>query len=378
MTLPCPPEWLDGLDALAAQAIGLSDPNPRVACRIITPNGQVFEGHTQAAGGPHAEVMALRAAQAVGADLRGATALVTLEPCSHHGRTPPCCDALIDAGVGHVVVALPDPNPLVGGQGLARLRAAGIRVDLLDPQHPLAVASRELNIGFLSRMEQSRPWVRLKIAASLDGTTALSNGVSQWITSEAARTDGHAWRKRASAILTGIGTVLEDNPRLDVRLVPTARQPLRVVVDSRLEIAPTARILPPPGEVLIYSASDPAATAAQRAALAQQGATVVDCPGAPDASDGHPKVDLAAMLADLAQRGVNELHLEAGHKLNGSFLREGLVDELLLYLSPQLLGPGARLANIGPFTALDQGPKLAFHEVTPVGPDLRVRARFLR
>ncbi|NIC41558.1 bifunctional diaminohydroxyphosphoribosylaminopyrimidine deaminase/5-amino-6-(5-phosphoribosylamino)uracil reductase RibD [Aquabacterium sp. A08] len=375
---PCPPEWLDGLDALAAQAIGLSDPNPRVACRLVTRNGQVFEGHTQAAGGAHAEVVALRAAQASGADLRGATALVTLEPCSHHGRTPPCCDALIAAQVGRVVVALPDPNPLVGGQGLARLRAAGIDVHLLDPQHPLAVASRELNIGFLSRMERGRPWVRLKIAASLDGTTALANGVSQWITSEAARTDGHAWRRRASAVLTGIGTVLEDDPRLDVRLVPTPRQPLRVVVDSRLEIAPAARILPPPGEVLIYTASDPPATAAQRAALAQAGATVVDCPGAPGAAGAHAKVDLAAMLADLARRGVNELHLEAGHKLNGSFLREGLVDELLLYLAPQLLGPGAGLANIGPFTELDQGPKLAFHEVTPVGPDLRVRARFLR
>ncbi|WP_101047800.1 bifunctional diaminohydroxyphosphoribosylaminopyrimidine deaminase/5-amino-6-(5-phosphoribosylamino)uracil reductase RibD [Macromonas nakdongensis] len=375
---PCPPDWLDGLDALAAQAIGLSDPNPRVACRLVTRNGQVFEGHTQQAGGPHAEVVALRAAQAAGADLRGATALVTLEPCSHHGRTPPCCEALIAAQVGRVVVALPDPNPLVGGQGLARLRAAGIDVHLLAPQHPLAVASRELNIGFLSRMERGRPWVRLKVAASLDGTTALANGVSQWITSEAARTDGHAWRQRASAVLTGIGTVLEDNPRLDVRLVSTARQPLRVVVDSRLEIAPTARILPPPGEALVYTASDPAATAAQRAALAQAGATVVDCPGAPGASGSHPKVDLAAVLADLTRRGVNELHLEAGHKLNGSFLREGLVDELLLYLAPQLLGPGAGLANIGPFTALDQGPKLAFHEVTPVGPDLRVRARFLR
>ncbi len=378
MTPPCPPEWLDGLDALAAQAVGLSDPNPRVACRLITRDGQVFEGHTQAAGGPHAEVMALRAAQPAGADLRDATALVTLEPCSHHGRTPPCCDALINAGVGHVVVALPDPNPLVGGQGLARLRAAGIRVDVLEAQHPLAMASRELNIGFLSRMERGRPWVRLKIAASLDGTTALANGESQWITSEAARTDGHAWRRRASAVLTGIGTVLEDDPRLDVRLVPTSRQPLRVVVDSKLDISPSARILQPPGEVLIYTASDPSCNRVQRSALAQQGATVLDCPGPHGASGPHAKVNLAAMLADLAQRGVNELHLEAGHKLNGSFLREALVDELLLYLAPQLLGPGAGLANIGPFTALAEGPKLAFHEVTQVGPDLRVRARFIR
>lgn len=378
MTPPCPPEWLDGLDTLAAQAIGLSDPNPRVACRLITRAGQVFEGHTQQAGGPHAEVMALRAAQTAGASLVGATAIVTLEPCSHHGRTPPCCDALIAAGVAQVVVALRDPNPLVGGQGTERLRAAGITVNVLEPHHPLALASQELNIGFLSRMERNRPWVRMKIAASLDGTTALTNGASQWITGEAARTDGHAWRRRASAILTGIGTVTEDDPRLDVRLVDTPMQPMRVVVDSRLEIPPTARILPPPGEVLIYTASPPAATVTQRAALTQQGATVIDCPGEPGPAGSHPKVDLPAMLTDLAQRGVNELHLEAGHKLNGSFLREGLVDELLLYLAPQLLGPGAGLAAIGPFTALAQGPRLAFHEVTPVGPDLRIRARFLR
>lgn len=382
--LPCPAPWLDGLNDLAAQAVGLSDPNPRVACRLVTPAGQVFEGHTQAAGGPHAEVMALRAAQAAGADLRGATALVTLEPCSHHGRTPPCCDALIAAGVAHVVVALADPNPLVGGQGLARLRAAGVRVDLLDPQHPLALASRELNIGFLSRMERGRPWVRLKVAASLDGTTALANGTSQWITGDAARTDGHAWRRRASALLTGIGTVQQDDPRLDVRLVDTPRQPRRVVVDSRLDISPAARILPPPGEVLVYTACPPGERAEHRDALARLGVTVIDCPGpvrgpGPDnsAGTGHAKVDLAAVLRDLAQRDTNELHLEAGHKLNGSFLREGLVDELLLYLAPTLLGPGLGLAHLGPLTGLEQGIALAFTEATPVGPDLRLRARVL-
>ena len=369
--------WLDdavalqGLDALAARAVGLSDPNPRVACRLMLPDGQTFDGHTQEAGGPHAEVMALRAAQAADVDTHGATAYVTLEPCSHHGRTPPCCDALIAAGVARVVVALQDPNPLVGGQGLARLRAAGITVDLLPTDHPLAVATRELNIGFLSRMVRRQPWVRLKVAASLDGTTALANGVSQWITGEAARADGHAWRRRANALLTGIGTVLEDDPRLDVRLVPTDRQPRRVVIDSRLELPLHARILPPPGEVLVYTASDPANTAEQRAALADRGATVIDCAGGPNG-----KVDLPAVLRDLAARDVNELHLEAGHKLNGSFLREGLVDELLLYLAPQLLGVGAGLAAIGPFSALDQGLRLNFVETTPVGCDLRIRARF--
>jgi diaminohydroxyphosphoribosylaminopyrimidine deaminase / 5-amino-6-(5-phosphoribosylamino)uracil reductase len=373
-TVDLPANALNGLDDLAQRAIGLSDPNPRVACRLLLADGRMFEGHTQAAGGPHAEVMALKAACAAGADLRGATACVTLEPCSHHGRTPPCCDALVEAQVARVVVALQDPNPLVGGQGIARLRAAGIQVDVLPVDHPLAQATRELNIGFLSRMVRGLPWVRLKAAASLDGTTALANGVSQWITAEAARTDGHAWRKRANAILTGIGTVLEDNPRLDVRLVSTQHQPLRVVVDSRLEIPAQARILDAPGQVLVYTASDPAATAAHRAALAERGATVVDCPG-PARSHGPSKVDLPALLRDLAQRGVNELHVEAGHKLNGSFWRESLVDELLLYLAPKLLGPGAGLANIGPFTELAQGVQLEFVEATLVGPDLRMRAR---
>lgn len=369
-----PANALDGLNELAAQAIGLSDPNPRVACRLLLADGRAFEGHTQQAGGPHAEVMALRSARAAGADLRGATAIVTLEPCSHHGRTPPCCDALIEAGVDRVVVALPDPNPLVGGQGIARLRAAGIAVDLLPREHPLAMASQELNIGFLSRMVRARPWVRLKAAASLDGTTALSNGVSQWITGEAARTDGHAWRKRANAILTGIGTVLEDDPRLDVRLVPTRHQPLRVVIDSRLETPATARILPPPGAVLVYTAADLSDSADKRAVLRALGATVVDCPG-PLRADGQRKVDLPAVLRDLAQRGVNELHVEAGHKLNGSFWREGLVDELLLYLAPRLLGPGAGLAHIGPLNELSQGVALEFVDTQPVGQDLRIRAR---
>ena len=367
--------WLAGLNDLAVQAVGLSEPNPRVACRLVLASGAVFEGHTQQAGGPHAEVMALRAARAAGADCSGATAYVTLEPCSHHGRTPPCCDALIDAGVARVVVGLTDPNPQVSGRGIARLRAAGIVVEVLPTEHPLAQATRDLNIGFLHRMTHGRPWVRLKVAASLDGTTALHNGVSQWITSPAARTDGHAWRKRAGALLTGIGTVREDDPRLDVRLVDTPRQPHRVVVDSRLDIPLQARILQPPGVVWIYTASDPTTTAAQRAALAEQGVSVVDCPGPPGKGGGAPKVDLGGMLIDLAHRGVNELHLEAGHKLNGSFLREGRVDELLLYLAPTLLGPGAGLAHIGPLSRLEDGMSLRFLDVAAVGPDLRIRAR---
>ena len=230
--------------ALATQAQGKSNPNPAVACILLDATGSVIgQGHTQPVGGPHAEVMALRDAAACGNSVTGATAYVTLEPCSHHGRTPPCCDALIAAGIKKVVVAVLDLNPLVAGQGVAKLRAAGIEVDVLPADSADAVASRELNIGFFSRMIRKTPWVRMKIAASLDGKTALPDGQSQWITGEAARADGHAWRARSCAVLTGIGTVLADNPRLDVRLVETARQPAVVIVDSRLDTPLNATIL---------------------------------------------------------------------------------------------------------------------------------------
>jgi len=368
--MPQPSSPLFFPDADATPSVGLSEPNPRVACVITSPGGEVIaQGHTQQAGGPHAEIAALRAAAAEGRSVRGATAYVTLEPCAHHGRTPPCCDALIEAGLARVVVALGDPNPKVAGQGLARMRAAGIQVDVLPADHPAAQQARELNIGFLSRMVRGLPWVRLKAAGSLDGRTALPNGVSQWITSPEARAEGHAWRRRAGAVLTGIGTVLEDDPRLDVRLVPTERQPVRVIVDARLQTPASARILHAPGAVWVYTAVDPTTSAARRTELQAAGATVIDCPGA------HGKVDLAAMLRDLAARDINELHIEAGHKLNGSFLREGLVDELLLYLAPKLLGDGAGLAALGPFEALRQAPEFDFVDVQRIGPDLRLRAR---
>jgi len=364
---------LGGVIPIAAKSLRLSNPNPHVGCILTAPDGRVIgEGHTQQAGGPHAEVMALRDAQTRGESVVGATAFVTLEPCSHHGRTPPCCDALIAAKVAKVVVATSDPNPLVAGRGLERLRAAGIVVELLPPDSEAARASRELNIGFFSRMIRNTPWVRMKVAASLDGSTALGNGVSQWITREAARTDGHAWRARACAVLTGIGTVLEDDPMLDVRLVITPRQPHLVIVDSRLETPQTARLFGAPAQgltrkILIYCA---AAEPQKQAALEALGATVVCLPGP------QGKVDLAALLRDLGQREVNELHLEAGHKLNGSFIREGLVDELLLYLAPLLLGTGGHgLASFGPLQTLDEGLKLAFRSVEPVGEDLRVVAR---
>lgn len=350
--------------ALAEHSLFISSPNPHVGCVIVDGHGRTLgEGFTQAAGSAHAEVMALRDAQARGEDVRGATAYVTLEPCSHTGRTGPCCDALVAAGIQRVVASLRDPNPRVGGSGFDRLRAAGVAVQL----GPGAAESRELNIGFFSRMVRGVPWVRMKIAASLDGTTALVNGHSQWITSPPARADGHAWRARACAILTGIGTVLEDDPRLDVREMNTPRQPRIVVIDSRLELPAAARLLQVPGrEVLVYAAiADPA----RQAVLEAAGATVVVLP------NPQGKVDLAAMLRDLAGREVNEVHVEAGFKLNGSLVREGLVDEFLVYLAPRLLGPGLGMAAIGPLAALAEGVPLEFRSAERVGPDLRLVAR---
>jgi len=366
--------FLEQALALAHQSLYLTSPNPRVGCVIASASGDIIgQGHTQRAGGPHAEVMALRDAASQGHSVQGATAYVTLEPCSHHGRTGPCCDALAAAGIKKVVATHTDPNPLVAGQGFARLRAAGVDVEVLPTQHPLAVASREVNIGFFSRMIRQRPWVRMKMAASLDGKTALENGASQWITSEAARTDGHAWRARACAVLTGIGTVLSDDPKLDVRLVETPRQPHLVIVDSRLETPLDAALFMPGRKVLIYAAVQ---NIPVQAALEARGATVIYKPGMAPGTES--KVDLAAMLRDLGSREINELHVEAGHKLNGSFIRDGLVDEFLVYLAPKLLGLGSGMAHFGPLTQLSDAVELRFHSVEPVGPDLRLLARAVK
>jgi diaminohydroxyphosphoribosylaminopyrimidine deaminase/5-amino-6-(5-phosphoribosylamino)uracil reductase len=351
--------------ALATTAIGLTEPNPRVGC-VIAGDGWTAEGHTQRAGDAHAEVMALRAAAIQGRDTRGATAYVTLEPCAHHGRTPPCCDALISAGIRRVVVALIDPFPQVAGEGLRRLRAAGIQVDVGLG----ADAARELNIGFLSRVQRGRPFVRMKIAGSLDGRSALDDGRSQWITGPAARADGHHWRRRAGAVLTGVGTVLADDPRLDVREVPTPRQPLRVIVDSHLRTPPGARILAPPGEVLLVGADarTPAADALRAA-----GAAVIALPAHSD--DGVSRIDLPALMKELSARGVNELHVEAGPALNGALLQCGLVDELLVYLAPMLLGPGRPLATLPALPALADATRFEFIDSVAIGQDLRLRAR---
>ncbi len=359
---------------LAAQALRITSPNPRVGCVIVNAQGQVVgQGHTQRAGGPHAEVVALQDAASKNLSVEGATVYVSLEPCAHHGKTGPCCEALAKAKVGKVVVAMVDPNPLVAGKGIDQLKAANIDVEIGDG----ASASASLNPGFLSRMSRQKPWVRMKIAASLDGQTALQNGQSQWITGPEARADGHAWRARACAILTGIGTVLEDNPLLDIRLCPHAESPIRmphlVIVDSRLETPLDARLFelskpnsPTPRQVWIYAAID---NPAKRAALEAIGARVTLLPN----PDG--KVDLNALLHDLASREVNELHVEAGHKLNGSLLREACVDEFLVYLAPQMLGSGRGMAQWGPLDNLSQALRLEFTETRLIGKDLRVLAR---
>ena len=344
---------------LAESGLYSATPNPRVGCVLVRDGAVVGEGWHEKAGGPHAEVHAL---QSAGDLARGATAYVTLEPCSHHGRTPPCCEALLAAGIGRVVAAMQDPNPLVAGQGLAWLRDAGLAVE----SGLLANEARELNIGFVSRMERGRPWVRLKAAASLDGRTALENGSSQWITGPDARRDGHRWRARACAILTGIGTVRDDDPQLTVRDVDTARQPLRVVVDSRLEIDPSARVLQ--GErVLVVAAVENHLLAS---IIEARGAEVIFLPN--DAG----KVDLQALMRELAKRGINELHVEAGFKLNGSLLREGLVDEFVLYLAPSLLGDASRgLFHLPALEDLAEKRTLQWRDVRQVGGDLRVVAR---
>jgi diaminohydroxyphosphoribosylaminopyrimidine deaminase/5-amino-6-(5-phosphoribosylamino)uracil reductase len=358
--------------ALAREAIGLTEPNPRVGCVLVSASGEVLgQGHTQQAGGAHAEVMALRDAQARGHSVAGATAYVTLEPCSHHGRTPPCADALVREGVARVVVAALDPNPLVGGQGIARLRAGGVQVDVIGADHPSAVAARELNIGFLSRMVRKMPWVRLKMAGSLDGRTALNNGQSKWITGDEARADGQVWRARAGAVLTGIGTVLADDPRLDVRAIAVHKQPLRVVLDSRWRTPPGSQLLGLPGDALIYGRGGDAASAQAQAKLQQAGAETV--PLGEAAAAAH--LDLGLVLQDLARRGVNELHVEAGAQLNAAFIAGGWVDEYLVYLAPKLIGPGRGLAALPELAQLADATTLRFHDVRMVGGDLRVLAR---
>lgn len=347
---------------LAHSARAISSPNPAVGCVIVKDRQVIGTGFTQPPGGNHAEIEALNDAAARGGDVRGATVYVTLEPCSHFGRTPPCCDALIRAGVARVVAAIQDPNPQVAGQGLARLAAAGIEVEC----GVAADAAREMNIGFFSRMQRGKPWVRMKVAASLDGKTALADGQSQWITSQAARDDGHAWRARAGAILTGIGTVNADDPQMTVRALDVAHQPQRIVIDSKLDIRPEARVLAGGGTWVVAAQSNPA----KEALLHDIGCEVIFLP------DSAGKVDLPALMQELGRRQINELHVEAGCKLNGSLIREGCVDELLLYLAPCLIGDGMPMFALGALESLQHKRQLRFHEIRQIGADMRILARF--
>jgi diaminohydroxyphosphoribosylaminopyrimidine deaminase/5-amino-6-(5-phosphoribosylamino)uracil reductase len=344
---------------LAGRALFTTAPNPRVGCVIVRDGEIVGEGFHVRAGEPHAEIIAL---QAAGARARGATVYVSLEPCSHHGRTPPCADALIVVGVGRVVAAMQDPNPRVAGRGLARLSAAGIQTEcgLMEAE------ARELNIGFVSRMTRGRPWLRIKTAASLDGRTALANGESQWITGAAARRDGHRWRARSCGVMVGIGTLLADNPRLTVRDVETSRQPLRIVVDRHLQIPLDARVLES-GHVLIATAEHQAHKALR---LRDLGAEVILLPN----TEG--KVDLQGLLRELGRRELNEVLVESGNRLNGALLKSGVVDELVVYLAPHLLGDSARgMFGLGELTALEQRIQLSIRDLRRIGIDLRIIAR---
>jgi diaminohydroxyphosphoribosylaminopyrimidine deaminase/5-amino-6-(5-phosphoribosylamino)uracil reductase len=349
---------------LAGRGLYTTDPNPRVGCVLVRGDEIVGEGWHERAGGPHAELEALREA---GDRAPGATAYVTLEPCAHYGRTPPCSDALLRAGVARLVVAMVDPNPLVAGQGIAKLRDAGIETE----SGLMAEQAEALNRGFLSRMRSGRPWVRVKTAMSLDGRTAMASGESQWITGEAARRDVQHLRARSSAVLTGVGTVLADDPSLNVRLtaaelgiVEPVRHPLRVVLDSELRTPTDAKMLALPGQMLILTTSQ---DAARIDTLRESGAEVAQVEGSATG------LDLQAVMETLAVREVNEVHVEAGATLTGALLAEGLVHELVVYMAAHLMGDGARgLARLPAISTMSDRIDLRFTEVRFVGPDLRM------
>jgi diaminohydroxyphosphoribosylaminopyrimidine deaminase/5-amino-6-(5-phosphoribosylamino)uracil reductase len=360
MFYPFDEQYMARALTLAEHGLNTTMPNPRVGCVIVRDEQIVGEGWHLRAGEAHAEVHALRAAES---QARGATAYVTLEPCSHFGRTPPCCDALIKAGVKRVVCAMQDPNPLVAGRGLQTLRAAGIEV----VSGVLEARARCLNEGFISRMERGRPWLRIKSAASLDGRTALANGQSQWITSDAARTDAQHWRARSCAILTGIGTVLADNPRLTVRGIASERQPLRVIVDSQLRTPLDAAVLAEGHALIATAITDPSRFEAYQ----KSGIEIISLPSA----DG--RIDLPALMQELGQRGLNEILTEAGPLLNGALIASGCADALLLYLAPSLLGHSARgMFALPEIESLTQRQSLHIQDVTAIGGDLRILAQF--
>ena len=360
-------QWMSEALAQAQKALYLSNPNPRVGCVIVRDGKLIGSGFTQAVGKAHAEVQALANAKTVGNDVAGSTIYVTLEPCSHTGRTPPCVDALIAAKPDKVVVAMSDPNPLVAGKGLEKLRAAGIEVQcgLLESE------AQALNRGFISRMTRGLPWVRMKIAASLDGKTALPDGQSQWITGPLARADGHHWRAQACAIVTGVGTVKEDDPSLNVRDVDTQRQPVRIIIDSKLETPPAAKILQNPDQssvIIVCASLDTPEMQAKAKSFEECGIEVITM------ANAFGKVDLPALFSYLAkEREMNEIHIESGFKLNGSMLREDCVDELLLYYAPFFMGEGIGMANVGLMNSLNNRQNWQIIDQALFGPDLRLR-----
>jgi len=355
---------------LASRATMATSPNPKVGCVLVKDGEVIGQGWTQPVGQAHAEVMALRDAAEQGHRVQGATAYVTLEPCSHFGRTPPCANALIDAGLARVVAAIEDANPQVAGRGFAMLRDAGIAVEY----GLLATEAREMNIGFFKRMETGRPWVRLKMAASLDGFTALPNGQSQWITDATAREDGHRWRARADAILTGVGTVIADDPQLNVRLpeidTVLTHQPRKLIVDSRLRTPISAKLFQTGSTTIFYSEND----AERESALQDVGAQLCCLPEV--LSDNRVRVNLLELMQLFGREQINELHVEAGAKLSGSLIQAGCVDELLLYLAPKLLGQGAAMFVLPELQNVDQARSLKIHEMKQVGEAIRILARF--
>lgn len=348
---------------LAEKGLYATMPNPRVGC-VITHNEQmVGRGWHEKTGQPHAEINALNNA---GEAARGATAYVTLEPCGHYGRTPPCVNALIAAGIARVIIAMEDPNPLVSGRGKALLEQAGIdvQVGLLEAE------ASALNVGFVTRMVHKKPWIRLKTAASLDGKIALNNGVSQWITGESARQDGHRWRARSCAIMTGIGTVKSDNPQLTVRHIKTHRQPKKIVVDSHFVIPLDAKLLQGGEEVFIFTAND--GNPEKNTALSKMGVRVIVLPNT------KGQVDLEKMMTALADFGMNEVLVEAGCGLNGALVEAGLANEMIIFLAPHLLGNNAQgMVQLPELINLGQKKTLKIHDLRMIGQDIRVIARFL-
>ena len=349
--------------ALAQSTLYVPTPNPRVGCLIVRGDQVLGKGVTQKVGDAHAEVMALRDAQNKQHSIAGATVYVTLEPCSHYGRTPPCTSALIQSKPARVVIGHVDPNPAVAGRGIEQLREAGIEVTV----GVLAMQALSVNPGFVSRMVRGVPYAWLKVAASMDVKTALPSGESQWITGPEARADGHHWRARSCCVLTGIGTVKADDPQLNVRAVETPRQPKRALIDHKLDLALDAKLLKTPGLMIFTASTDKQ----KQQALIRTGAVITEMPQ----THQPGKVDLAGVMRWLGQHGINEVHVEAGANLNGALWQSDCIDELLIYMAPMFLGEGLPMLKLPGIDQLSEASQLAFVDHQALGSDIRIRAR---